>query len=184
MTQSNMMWCLWLISHIPWSVHIKPSFYYSHAREWLSNPHAKVCTMNVSACWCSWLSKRTVPFARHPGGYHIISSELKSFQRHISGLKLRVFCWKGKMSYRNAKGKRACHQVGLFSTRKLSLDCKRPEVLWQDNFLSTESLPFSTGEFPFPSGPPPCPPCSWALKWAALAIGGLICDRRWDPKCC
>lgn len=38
-------------------------------------------TMNVSACWYSWLSKRTVPFARHPRGYHIFS--VRSFRRHI-----------------------------------------------------------------------------------------------------
>lgn len=38
----------------------------------------------------------------------IIASELKSFQRHISGLELPIFCWKAKKGYRNAK----CRQKG------------------------------------------------------------------------
>lgn len=43
----------------------------------------------------------------------IVSSELKSFQRHISGLELCVFCWKAKDSYRMLnRGKKAARQMG------------------------------------------------------------------------
>lgn len=108
----------------------------------------------------------------------IISSELKNFQRHMSGLDLHFARKQRRVTEMPNKGKKAWHQVGLLSTRKLSLVCKRAGKVWQYDFLSTWSLAFSTGELSCPSWLPPCPSCSWGLNWTASANGHLICDRR------
>lgn len=62
------------------------------------------------------------------------------------------------------KGNKACHQIGLLSTRKRSPVCKRPGKVWQYDFLPTGSLAFSTGELPFPKWLSPCPSYSGGLN--------------------